>query len=522
MIAEPPALVASVAGPLTAPAAAHGRLPAEVRYVEVRADLAGDVGPQPGDVPGGTIYTLRSTAEGGGCADPPVRRRERLIAAADRYAYVDLEAARDLHPAVLDRISPERRVISWHGPATTLDGLRHRFGALTTVGARLYRLGPAAHTMAQALVPLLLLRSLGRDDVTAYARGPIASWTRLLAARYGAPLIFGRIPEDPPGPTGGADGELPLRRLLTDYPPQVLTGADRLYGIIGSATAGSLCPMAHNSAYAALGIPALFLPFSTDQLANPLAELRAGFDALALPLEALAVIAPHKDAAFALAAGATPFAFRAGAASLLVRGGDGWWADTESAGVVATLKNRRVRVNHRRVAVIGCGGGGRAAAAGLAAAGARVTLVNRSIAGGVRAARLLGLPFEPLRTFDPRQYQVLVHATPLRDEMPFRLDGLDQPIAIFDLTYGEKETTLTAAARAAGHTVVDGSEMTLVQLSRQFHRMTGRHIPARLIRRAQREFGLVISGNGTDDEPAARPAQPAPQEPAREQERGTR
>ncbi|MGH3659393.1 MAG: type I 3-dehydroquinate dehydratase, partial [Micromonosporaceae bacterium] len=144
------AVVASVAGPLPAGRRPLRRLLAEVRYVEVRADLVGDVDPLSGDVPGDTIYTLRSVAEGGGCPDPPARRHERLIAAADRYAYVDLEAARDLHPAVLDRIPPERRVISWHGPATTLDGLRHRLTTLTAAGARLYRLGPAADTMAQA------------------------------------------------------------------------------------------------------------------------------------------------------------------------------------------------------------------------------------------------------------------------------------------------------------------------------------------------------------------------------------
>ena len=70
-----------------------------------KADLIGDVDPSwlRNRFPGGLIYTLRSTAEGGGCADGRDLRERRLIAAADRYEYVDLEAERDLRPAVLER-----------------------------------------------------------------------------------------------------------------------------------------------------------------------------------------------------------------------------------------------------------------------------------------------------------------------------------------------------------------------------------------------------------------------------------
>jgi 3-dehydroquinate dehydratase/shikimate dehydrogenase len=458
--------------------------PGGVRWVEVRADHTGDIDPGPlhGLAPGGLLYSLRSTTAGGGCADPADRRRERLIAAADRYDLVDLEADRDLHPEVLDRIPPERRVLSWHGPATDLTGLRHTFAALTGVKARLYRLAPAAQTIAQALAPLLLLKALGRDDVTAYARGPVATWTRVLATRYGAPVAFSRLDDH------GTEGELSLRRLRLDYPTELVSRAKRLYGIIGTSTNMSLCPMAHNTAYWSLGIPALFLPFSSDELPRALDELRSGLDELGLPLGAMAVVAPHKDAALALATEATPFARRAGAASLLVRAGSGWWADTEAAGVVATLAAHRVEVARRRVAVIGCGGAGRAAAAGISRAGGRVTLVNRGIPPGVRAAKLLGLPFVPLHEFDPCSYDVLVHATPVNDAMPFSIDGIDPATVIFDLSYGGRETRLIAAARANGHPAIDGTEMTLVQLPRQFHRMTGQHIPIGIVRAAQAEF----------------------------------
>jgi 3-dehydroquinate dehydratase/shikimate dehydrogenase len=510
---RPLSVVASIAGPPATAAAPLEqlreleRLPAGIRCVEVRADLTGDIDPRPlrDHAPGGVLYTLRSAAEGGGCGDPPDRRRARLVAAADHYDFVELEAGRDLHRTILDRIPPHRRVLSWYGPAADLAGLRRRFAAMAAVPARLYRLAPAADTMAQALVPLRLLKSLGRDDVTAYARGPMAAWTRVLTARFGAPIAFARLPGSTTDPSyldqhAQTEGELPLRRLLADYPHQLLTRADRLYGIIGAATAKSLCPFAHNSAYRALGIPALFLPFSTSELARSLEELHAGLEELALPLRAMAVVAPHKDAAFQLTAEATPFARRVGAASLLIRAPSGWWGDTEAAGIVATMTGRQVEVARRRIAVVGCGGAGRAAAAGLSQAGAQVTLINRSIPAGRRAAERLGLPFVPLREFDPHSYNVLINATPVRDTTPFPIEGLDPATVIFDLCYGATETPLVAAARTRGHITIDGSEMTLVQLPLQFHRMTGHHIPIGIVRDAQHEF----SGNATDPESAER------------------
>lgn len=471
-----------------------------VRCAEVRADLGGDIDPAPlrTAFPGGLLYTLRSADEGGRCTDPPTVRHRRLLAAADQYDFVDLEAARDLSAKVLDRIPPERRVLTWQGPATDLPGLRRLFDTLTRIPARLYRLAPYARTQEQALVPLRLLRSLDRADVTAYARGAAGTWTRVLAARFGAPVVFGWL-----GDTA-ADGELALQRLLADYPYELVTGAERLYGIIGGSTARSLSPLVHNTAYGSLGLRALFLPFSTDELPRSLAVLGAGLGELGLPLLGVTSVAPHKEAALALAAEATPLARRVGTASLLVwrgepasersgrpraaRGvgdaGAGWWADNEADGVVAALVAGRVEIEGQRIAVIGCGGAGQAAAAGLSEAGAKVTLVNRGRVRGEHAAEMLGLPFARLDGFDPRPYSVLIHATPVTDALLFPIEELDPRAAVFDLNYGPTDTPLVAAARAAGHVTLDGRDMLVAELSRQFRLMTGHEMPTADVRAA--------------------------------------
>jgi 3-dehydroquinate dehydratase/shikimate dehydrogenase len=447
------------------------RLVPPVRCVEVRADLTGDIDPRSlrGGFTGSLLYTLRSTAEGGECPDS-LDRGKRLIAAASHYDFVDLEASRDLHPQVLDRIEPYRRVISWHGPATDLPGLRKRLGLLTAVEAHLYRLAPHASTQSEALVPLRLLKSAGRRDVTAYATGQAGTWTRVLAARFGAPLAFGLLGASP-------DGDLPLDRLLAEYPLRALSRAERVFGIIGGSTAASLSPLVHNTAYQVLGLPAIFLPFSSGELTRSLAALRAGLDELGLPVGGMTVVAPHKESAFALAAQASPMARRVGAANLLVRTPSGWWGDTEADGVVAALTERRVELCGQRVAVVGCGGAGRAAAAGLTQADAQVTLVNRGLSRGKRAADRLDLPFVTLREFDPAPFSVLINATPVTDTLLFRIDGLDPSAVLFDLNYGAAAPRMVAAARAGGHVTIDGRHMLLAEVSRQFRLMTAHHMP---------------------------------------------
>lgn len=503
--ARPVTVVATLAHRPDNASAPLAALTPEVQFVEVRADLIGDVEPSwlRGGFPGGLIYTLRSEAEGGGCADTRDLRRQRLIAAADHYDFVDLEAERDLHPEVLDRIPPQRRILSWQGPVTDLPALRRRLEAITSVDAHLYRLAPKADTLAQALVPLQLLKSVHRGDVMATARGPAGTFTRVLTARYGAPVVFGWLDEASRRGHPPVDGALPLHRLLADYPLQELGRVEQLYGIIGAETTMGLSPLVHYTSYRCLGLPALFLPFNTDELTRSLADLGAGFDELGLPLLGATVIRPHKEAGLALATEATTTARRSGSANLLVRTPTGWWADSEADGVVGALKSRRITLADRPIAILGCGGAGRAAAVGLTREGARVTLVNRGLPRGEFAARQLGLPFISLADFDPRPFSLLIHATSDRDAIPFRLDGLEPTTVIFDLNYQATETPLIEAAQAAGYVTVDGKEMLLAELSRQFRLMTGENMPI-----AEVSAALGIRGIEDDKATAEKPDRP--------------
>jgi len=460
-------------------------LPPAVRWLEVCADRMGDLDPDAlrNGFSGELLYSLRSRSEGGAFTGSAAERRARLLAAARRWDLVELETG-DLVPEVLDGIPAERRVLSWHGPAAALSELRDRLRALAAVDARLIRLVPAAGEPADALAPLRLLREAGRSGLAAWASGPAGRWSRLLAPRLGAPFVWAHL--------GGVGDEPSLARLAADYGLPHLAPLDDLYGIVGRTAAASLSPRLHNAAYRSLGLPALYLPFPTLRFDGFWEELGNGALAdLGFPLRGLTVMSPHKEAALAVAAAASPLARHAGGANTLLRPGAAWQADTADAdGVLGVLGARGVEASGLRAAVVGCGGAGRAAAAGLQAAGAEVTLVNRGTERGAFAAELLGLPFIPLSRFSPRGLDLVVHATPLQQEAPFPVEELDAGSVVVELVYGAAPTPLMTGATSRGCRTIDGSEVLLVEARRQFQMMTGRHMPPQVARLVHREAAM--------------------------------
>ena len=525
-------LIATLTTPLT-PELAAGL--DGVEWLEVRADVLGDLDPEPLRrlFPGKLLYTLRSRAEGGGFEGSPERRKRRLLEAAARYDRVDLEGARDLGPELLTAVTRERRLISWHGPASDADMLEACFGRLAAAEAALYKLVPWAVQPGEALAPLTLLHRLQRPDVIAFAGGDAGTWTRLVAPRLGAPVVFGAAGEAP-----GAPGQPSIRALCEDYGLPALPPVATLFGVVGNPVAHSLSPRLHNGAYRELGIPALYLPFQTDAFGDFWLEVveEGVLETLGLPIHGLSITAPFKAAALVVAGAESPLAGLVGGANTLVLRQGVWEAEsTDPEGVVEPLRERGIRIAGRRAAVVGAGGAGRAAAVGLSHAGAQVTLFNRSAERGESAAADLGLACLPLGNLAPGDFDLLVNATPVgraegglgggegqeakdgqhpqhsqaggqaqrgeraqggeraqaggrgSDEpLPFPVDALRPGTVVIDLVYRRAEegpTSLLAAAAARGAVTVDGREVLLGQARGQFRIMTGRELPGELARR---------------------------------------
>ena len=268
-----------------------------VAWLEVRGDLVGDLDPAPlrKAFPGKLLYTLRSRAEGGAFEGSAERRKRRLIDAAERYDLVDLEAARDLAPDVLRRSRRRSGCSPGTGRRPDLDGLKALFERMAAVDAVLYKLIPTAAQAGEEIPALLLLASLERRDVAAFAAGPAGAWTRLVAPRLGAPVVYGAL-GDVPGAPGQISHPPPARGLR---PAGAAAGARRLFGIVGNPVDHSLSPRLHNAAYRALGIPALYLPFHAESFGDFWLEVVESevLEQIGMPLRGLSVTTPHKEAA---------------------------------------------------------------------------------------------------------------------------------------------------------------------------------------------------------------------------------
>jgi len=476
---------ATLVATLTTPPDEEGRsvaaLAGRAHLLEVRADLVGDLDPTwlRERFPGRLLYTLRSRGEGGAFDGSRERRRKRLAAAATGYDLVDLEQESDLAEPLLAEIPAERRVLSWHGPAALPESLRRRFESLAETPAALYKLVPHAAHPGEELAPLLLLRDLGRRDLVAFATGETGAWTRLVAPRLGAPWLFAAAGDVPAAP-----GQPTLTTLERDFGLPALAPVAWLAGVVGQPVSHSRSPRLHNGGYRALGLPGLYLPLHVEPFGEFWLEVvESGLlEELGFPWRGLSVTTPHKEAALAVAGVASPLATLSGSANTLLFAEGLWQADTTDAiGVAESLAALGRGPRGLAVVVMGAGGAGRAVAAGLAHAGARVVLANRSGPRGRAAAGELGCDFVPLAELDPAAFDVVVNATPLgrldADELPVSLGSARAGTVAVDLVYLDGPTRWLEEAERRGLLTVDGREVLLHQARPQFRMMTGQELP---------------------------------------------
>jgi 3-dehydroquinate dehydratase / shikimate dehydrogenase len=457
--------------------------------LQVRADFVGDI-----DLDwlrkhfgGKLMYTLRSREENGAFAGSARQRQQRLLKAAKDYDLIDLEGERDLAPELLEAIPPSKRLISWRGAATDCLTLKKRLEKFSEVEARIYKLVSIGAKPGDELAVLSFLKLAGRPDLVAYTTGKHCLWSRLVALHFGMSMIFGTI-----GKQSDFPWEPTVLQLIEDYNLPHLTPLKEIFGIVGDPVQHSLSPRLHNAAYRALGYPALFVPFPVESFRDFWRRVveKDTLESLGIWMKGFTVASPHKETALNEAAASSPMVQRAGSTNIFVRKNGTWKADTtDPEGVIEGISRRGIRLSGKKVAVVGCGGSGRAIAAALDQVGAAVTLVNRGVERGLRARRLLGLPFVPLSEFTVDGYSLIVNATPVgRDnsDLPFKLKGLSQDAVVVDLVYGSQTTPLIAAAQAQGRITIDGREVLYLQARRQFHLMTGQEMPA--------DLGLKILG----------------------------
>ncbi len=282
-------------------------------------------------------------------------------------------------------------------------------------------------------------------------------------------------------------------------PPCSINGQTRLVGIIGWPVGHSLSPRMHNAAFAALGLNFAYvpLPVAPGQVEAAIRGL------LALGFVGANVTVPHKSAVMPYADELTPAARAIGAVNTLVARSDGTLLgdNTDAYGFSADLRAHGVAVGPgRRALVIGAGGGARAVAYALAAAGTTVAVANRTFSKAEELCRGIGQAVSALGSagsLSPYRFpddlpglahaaDLVVNATALglrgeQDPLPWDASATLRPGQIvYDLVYpsqaSDEWTPFLRLAAAQGARAISGTGMLIHQGARAFELWTG--VPA--------------------------------------------
>lgn len=255
-----------------------------------------------------------------------------------------------------------------------------------------------------------------------------------------------------------------------------------LAGVMGWPVDHSRSPTIHNHWIAHHGLRGAYvlLPVQPTKLEQALRALPVlGFGGCNLTI-------PHKVMAMSMLDHIDPLAQRIGAVNTIVVGADGSLTgrNTDGFGYIQSLLDAQPhwRANAGPVAVIGAGGAARAVIVSLMECGATdIRLTNRSDATAHHMAQEFGAPVRAIAWEDRHDalagVALLVNTTNQgmhgQPALDLNLEQLPIQALVSDVIYVPLETPLLAAARARGHTTVNGLGMLVNQARPAFESWFG-------------------------------------------------
>ena len=245
-----------------------------------------------------------------------------------------------------------------------------------------------------------------------------------------------------------------------------LTGATRLYVIIGDPIAQVKSPGGMTRAFAARGHDGVMVPVQV--AVEDLADFLSVADRLK-NLDGLIVTVPHKFACFAHCTETTDRSGFIGSTNLMRRRpGGGWEGDrTDGVGFVAAAVGGGFRPQGRRALLIGAGGAGSAIALALIDAGVAELAIHDENAerrdGLIARLNRRGKGRATVGSADPAGFDMLANASPAgmrpEDPLPADVSRLSPGMHVGCVITRPAVTPLIAAARALGCTTSTGTEM---------------------------------------------------------------
>ena len=470
------------------------------------------------------IATVRRPVDGGKWDGSEDARKILLRQAiAGGFDWVDLET--DVADSI-PRFGKVRRIVSYHNFREMPADLEKIHQRMCAQDADVVKIAVRAQQPADNLRVLALMRKPAKPTI-AFCMFDMGFPSRILQAKFGAPFTYAAFNKE----RMSAAGVPSFTEVIRVYRYLDLDTNTRVFGVIGDPVAHSLSPLIHNSAFQALEMNAVYLPFRVPR--ETLAEFLRVFDQL--PVEGYSVTIPHKEAAAAVATTMDTTVERTKAANTLVRRGEGFAAyNTDYQGVLdtlaaflptftapgvgvtlppglnlsapaplggaftadaplpaATTEEGPSPVSGRVVLVLGAGGVARAVAHALHREGALVTLANRTSDRAQSLAQEIGCRHVEWTARHSVLCDMVINCTsvgmhPHVDETPLHHSFLKPGLIVFDTVYTPEQTLLIKEARERGCHTITGVELFIRQAALQFEHFTGNKAPGELFRKVVR------------------------------------
>lgn len=398
-------------------------------------------------------------------------------------AYVDIEAGLEGEFGDAD---PAGLIVSFHDFEGTPPDLPEIARRIESGPADVVKVVTTARSVHDTFAHYEILRS-ARKPTISFAMGEPGLASRVLCLKFGAPFTFASLE----GGEEAAPGQIPLRRMVSEFRAGSIGAETDIYGVIGRPVGHSMSPAMHNAAFRELGLDAVYLPFEVDS--DPGLFIK---QAIALGVRGLSVTIPHKMAVMEALAEVDPEARKIGAVNTVyLKNGKPAGTNTDLWGAMLPIQEAtggEGSLKGRRALLIGAGGAGRALAFGLREAGAEVAVFDIDPARASRLASDVGGEALGPEVPDPSAFDVVANASPVGmspnvDAVPIPTDKIRKGQTVFDAVYNPRRTRLLREAASRGAGTVEGIEMFVRQGGRQLELWTGREAPVDTMRRVVAE-----------------------------------
>lgn len=274
----------------------------------------------------------------------------------------------------------------------------------------------------------------------------------------------------------------------------MIDGKTKICGIMGNPLGHSLSPQMHNAAFSKLGLNFAYLPFQVEK--ENLEKAVEGIKAF--QIRGINVTVPHKVRIMKFLDEVDEIGLKIGAVNTIVNEkGALKGFNTDARGFKKALEKEDVKLEGKKIMVLGAGGAGRAIAFQCALEKSKVTIVNRTLE---KAEKLqsdvkskLGKEIEVLALSNEdrvkeklKEADVMINATSVgmkEEKSIIPREFLRSELVIMDVVYNPVETKLlTEAKKAKCKKIINGVEMLVQQGALSFEIWTGKKAPVDLMR----------------------------------------